>query len=159
MRILVLGIGNILLSDEGVGVHAAAALQRRYRLPDCVEVVDGGTAGMELCGYIAGADCLIVIDAVRVGQPPASIVTLADDEVRAFFKTKLSPHQVGLSDLLATLKITGESPSRVVLVGVQPKSLDMGMELTPEVAARMDRVLDAVVGELARHGVTAAEAA
>ncbi len=158
MRIVVLGIGNVLLSDEGVGVHAVEALQARYRLPDSVDVVDGGTAGMELIRHVGGADCLIVVDCVRVGQPPGSVVVLQDDEIGAFFKTKLSPHQVGLSDLLATAALLGEKPGRVVLVGVQPVSLETAMQLSPEVEGRMDAVLDAVVAELRRHDLAVAAA-
>ncbi len=152
MRVVVLGIGNILMSDEGVGVHAVEALQQRFTLPDNVEVVDGGTTGMELLPDLQGARHLIVVDAVRVGAPPATVVRLEGEEVPAFFKTKLSPHQVGLCDVLAALRFSGGAPDRVVLIGVQPVSLDMAMQLSPEVAACLDRVLELVVAELAAIG-------
>ncbi|HIJ38531.1 MAG TPA: HyaD/HybD family hydrogenase maturation endopeptidase [Rhodospirillaceae bacterium] len=155
MRVVVLGIGNVLMTDEGVGVHAIEALQNRYRLSDEVEVVDGGTTGMELLPMLHGVDHLIVVDAVRVGKPPASIVRLVDDDVPAFFKTKLSPHQVGLSDVLAALRFGGGAPQSVVLIGVQPVSLDLAMALSPEVAARMDEVLALVVSELVALGQSA----
>ena len=152
MRVVVLGIGNILLSDEGVGVRAIEELTRRYRLPAEILVIDGGTCGMELLDQLAGADLLLIADAVRVGQPPASVVRMADDEVPAFFKTKLSPHQVGLSDVLAALKFAGGAPKSVVLIGVQPVSLELDMALSPAVAARLDEVLDLVTAELAALG-------
>ncbi len=152
MRVVVLGIGNVLLSDEGVGVHAVQALEDRFVLSDAVEVIDGGTTGMELLPDLNGADHLIVVDAVRVGRPPASVVRLVDDEVPAFFKTKLSPHQVGLSDVLAALKFAGGAPKSVVLIGVQPVSLELDMALSPAVAARLDEVLDLVTAELAALG-------
>ena len=152
MRVVVLGIGNMLLSDEGVGVHAVEALQKAFVLPDDVEVVDGGTTGMELLPTLHGTDHLIVVDAVRVGKPPATVVRLVDDEVPAFFKTKLSPHQVGLSDVLAALRFGGGGPEHVVLIGVQPVSLDLSMELSPAVAACMDEVLDLVTAELGAIG-------
>ncbi len=155
MRVVILGIGNILMSDEGIGVHAVEALQQRFLLPDDVEVVDGGTTGMELLPDLQGADHLIVIDAVRVGVPPATVVRMEGDEVPAFFKTKLSPHQVGLSDVLAALRFSGSAPGHVVLIGVQPVSLEVAMELTPKVAAQMDRVLELVTAELAAIGVPA----
>jgi hydrogenase maturation protease len=155
MRVVVLGIGNLLMSDEGIGVHAVEALQRRFVLPDIVEVVDGGTTGMELLPDLQGAGHLIVIDAVRVGKPPGSVVRLEGDAVPAFFKTKLSPHQVGLSDVLAALRFSGSAPEHVVLIGVQPVSLDLKMELSPEVAARLDQVLDLVTAELAAIGCPA----
>lgn len=155
MRVVILGIGNVLMTDEGVGVHAVEALQRRYLLPDNVEVVDGGTTGMELLPDLQGADQLIVIDAVRVGREPGAVVRMEGDEVPAFFKTKLSPHQVGLSDVLAALRFSGQEPSRVVLIGVQPVSLGMAMELSPGVAAKMDEVLALVTAELAAIGAPA----
>lgn len=153
MRIVVLGIGNILMTDEGIGPHAVTALERRYALPPEVEVIDGGTAGMELIRHLAGADHLIVVDSVRVHQPPATVVRMTGDAVPAFFRTKLSPHQVGLSDLLATLVVLGESPGSVTLIGVQPVSFDMSMELSPEVAAKLDTVVGMVVDELRALGV------
>lgn len=155
MRVVVLGIGNILLSDEGVGVRAIEHLQETHLLPDEVEAVDGGTAGIELVAYIAGADRLIVVDAVRVGQPPASVVRMEGEAVPAFFRTRISPHQVGLSDLLATLTLTGEAPNEVVLIGVQPVSMATGMALSPEVAARLDEVVGMVVAEIRRIGLAA----
>ncbi|HIJ63044.1 MAG TPA: HyaD/HybD family hydrogenase maturation endopeptidase [Rhodospirillaceae bacterium] len=152
MRIVVLGVGNVLMSDEGVGVHAVERLQSRFRIPDEVELVDGGTTGMELLPMLHGADQLIIVDAVRVGQPPGSVVRLIDDEVPAFFKTKLSPHQIGVSDMLAALKFGGGSPQRVVLIGVQPVSLDLAMTLSAPVADRLDEVVGMVQDELAALG-------
>ncbi len=155
MRVVVLGIGNVLMSDEGIGVHAVAALEQRFTLPETVEVVDGGTTGMELFPEVQGADHLVVVDAVRAGQPEGGIVRLTGDEVPAFFKTKLSPHQVGLSDVLAALRFAGSEPESVVLIGVKPVSLELAMELSPIVAARLDAVVDMVVAELAALGCPA----
>ncbi len=85
MRILVLGVGNILLSDEGIGVRIVEALEQRYHLPECVEVLDGGTAGMELIGPMADRDHLIIADVVLSSQKAGSILVLRDDEVPALF--------------------------------------------------------------------------
>src|SRR5574340_711188 len=123
MRIVVLGVGNILLSDEGVGVRAVESLKRDYRLPPEVEVIDGGTSAMEMLDDLAHADHLVIVDAVRSGKPPATLVRIAGDDVPVFFKTKLSPHQIGLSDVLATLALTGEAPGGVTVIGVEPVSL------------------------------------
>ncbi len=152
MGVVVLGIGNILLSDEGIGVRAVEELQRRFHLPETVTVIDGGTCGMELLDQLGNADPLIIVDAVRVGRAPGSVVVLSDDEIGAFFKTKISPHQVGISDVLATLHLAGTPPTRVVLIGVQPVSLETGMELTAEVAGRMDEVVALVAAELQAAG-------
>jgi len=152
VRVVVLGVGNVLMADEGVGVHAVERLQSRFRLPEDIEVVDGGTTGMELLPMLHGADQLIIVDAVRVGQPPGSIVRLEGDEVPAFFKTKLSPHQIGVSDMLAALQFGGGAPGRVVMIGVQPVSLELSMELSPPVAARLDEVVGLVCDELTAMG-------
>ena len=150
-RIVVLGIGNVLLSDEGVGIHAIKCLVSRCDFADGVEVVDGGTTGMELLPQLEGIDQLIVVDAVRFGRPPASIVRLEGQQVPAYFKTKLSPHQVGLSDLLAALAFKGSPPGHVVILGVQPVSLSVGLELSAEVAARLEELTDLVAAELAAN--------
>ncbi|MGE5546172.1 MAG: HyaD/HybD family hydrogenase maturation endopeptidase [Solirubrobacterales bacterium] len=154
MRVVVLGIGNILMSDEGVGVHAVTELAQRYDLPEGVEVLDGGTAGMDCLDQIAEVDLLLIADCMRSpGKAPGTITRLADEQINAWFKTKISPHQVGLSDVLAALNFHGIPPKSVVLVGVQPESFETCMELTPTVRAVMPQVLDTLVGELAARGL------
>jgi hydrogenase maturation protease len=155
MRVVVLGIGNILLSDEGVGVRVVERLEHDYRLPDVVEVIDGGTCGMEMLEQLEDLDALIVVDCVRFGQPPATPVLLKGDDVPVFFKTKLSPHQVSLSDVLASLEFTSRAPKRTVIVGIQPASMALGMDLTPAVAARVDELLAMTVAELRAIGIEA----
>lgn len=155
MRTAILGVGNTLMSDEGVGVHAIDALAERYDFPAEVEIIDGGTTGMELLPDLEGLDHLIVVDAVRVGKPGGSIVRLAGEEIPVFFKTKISPHQIGLSDIFAALRFKGNPPKETVIVGVQPESLDLHIGLSPVVAARLDDVLKMVIDELARIGLTA----
>lgn len=152
MRIIVLGVGNILLSDEGIGVRAVEKLQRDYDLPPEVVIIDGGTTGMEMLEDLSNADH-IIIDAVRSGKAPASIIRLADEQVPVFFKTKLSPHQIGLSDVLATLAFIGEQPGGVTVIGVEPVSLETGMALSPQVEARLPELMELVVTELRELGV------
>ncbi|MDJ0950885.1 MAG: HyaD/HybD family hydrogenase maturation endopeptidase [Alphaproteobacteria bacterium] len=166
MRTLVLGLGNILLSDEGVGVRVVEALAADYRVPDEVEIVDGGTSGMDLMETVAGCDCLIVTDAVNADALPGTVLRFADDAVRAFFQTRLSPHQLGLSDLLAALTLTDEAPRRVILIGVVPADLSLGTELSETVAEARDaaaemvaRELDTLGHEIAPRTGRAAEAA
>ncbi|MCA1908199.1 MAG: HyaD/HybD family hydrogenase maturation endopeptidase [Magnetospirillum sp.] len=156
MRVVVLGVGNILMSDEGVGVHAVTALAERYDFPECVEIIDGGTSGMDCLDRIADADLLLIADCMRkAGKQPGDITRIADDEINAWFKTKISPHQVGLSDVLAACCFHGMSPKKVVLVGVQPESFETSMELTPKVAAVLDQVIERLVAEIAAMGVVA----
>lgn len=157
MRVVVLGVGNTLLCDEGIGVCAVEALQERYHLPHEVAVIDGGTAGMELLESLEDVDKLIIIDCVRVGQPPATVVRRIDDEVPQFFRTKISPHQIGISDVLAALQLRERFPKHLALIGIQPKSLDTGMELTPEIAATIPQVLAMTVEELVNFGIKVVE--
>ena len=151
-RVVVLGVGNLLLSDDGLGVRVIEDLQRRFDMPDGVELVDGGVSGMELLGYIAGVEHLIIVDAIRAGRGPGVIVRLTGGEIPRVFRLKLSPHHVGLSDVFATLELSGESPRHVVALGTEPRSLGLGMELTPEVAALVPELSARVIAELEAAG-------
>jgi hydrogenase maturation protease len=153
VRTVILGIGNIILSDEGVGVRAAEALSAACEIPADVEVIDGGTAGMELLGPLTGVDLLVVLDAVKAGRAPGTLVTLTSTEVPVFFRSKLSPHQISICDVLAGLEFSGEAPKDLVLIGVEPESLELGLELTPTVAAQVPEMVRIAVAELARRGV------
>lgn len=153
MRVVVLGIGNTLLSDEGVGVHVIEALEKAFLLPPDVEVIDGGTCAMEMLEQLEDLDLLVVVDCVRSGSPPATHVVIKGDAVPVFFKTKLSPHQIGLSDVLASLEFTGKAPRVTVIVGIEPASMSLGLELTPAVAARVPELVDLTVAELREHGL------
>ncbi|UCV28288.1 HyaD/HybD family hydrogenase maturation endopeptidase [Ferribacterium limneticum] len=155
MRIVVLGIGNILLTDEGVGVRTIEALERDYVLPPDVEVIDGGTCGMEMLEQLEDLDGLIVVDCVRANQPPATPILLKGDDVPVFFKTKLSPHQVSLSDVLASLEFTDKAPKSIAIVGMQPVSMSLGMKLSPEVAARVPELIEMTLAELRLLGIEA----
>lgn len=152
-KTVVLGIGNTLLSDEGIGVHVIEALEKTFLLPPEVEVIDGGTCAMEMLEQLENLDLLVVVDCVRSGLPPATHVVIKGDAVPVFFKTKLSPHQIGLSDVLASLEFTGKAPKATVIVGIEPASMALGMEPTPAVAARIPELVDLTVSELREHGL------
>jgi hydrogenase maturation protease len=153
MRSVVLGIGNILLSDEGVGVRAVELLRATCEVPAGLSLIDGGTSAMELLDDLEGLDLLIVLDAVRAGREPGTLVRLAGDQVPVFFRTKLSPHQIGLADVLASLDLLGTPPRETVVLGVEPLSLETGLELTAPVAACLPEMTRKVVDELGARGV------
>ena len=160
MNILVLGLGNILLSDEGVGVRAAEALMARGHLPEGVDVVDGGTSGMDLLETMMGRDMIVVVDAISAtGRDPGDIIRLDGEELDQFFRQRMSPHQIGLSDVLATLKLMGSAPAELVLFGIVPNNMELGLELTSPVAAARDRVVrtieDEITAKLPRPAVVA----
>ncbi len=154
MRAVVLGVGNILLSDEGIGVHAVRALEERYELPPEVAVIDGGTSAMDCLDQIASVDLLLIADCVRGGREPGALVRIGEGELLAFFRTKISPHQVGLSDVLAALTLHGSAPARTVLIGAEPKSFELGLEPTPELAAKLPAIAEALAAELTAAGLT-----
>lgn len=154
MTVLVLGIGNVLLSDEGVGVRIVEAFERKYRVPDEVNVLDGGTSGMDLLSHITGVDTLIVADAVRSGKAPGTVVRLDGDAVPALLRSKVSPHQVGLADVLASAMLMGEEPKDLTLFGVEPETIDTAMNLSDVVSAQVERVADLVAEALSERGIT-----
>jgi hydrogenase maturation protease len=152
LDILVLGVGNVLLTDEGIGVRALNELERRYNFSDEVELLDGGTAGIELLRHIRNRKHLIIIDCMTNDMAPGTIMRVAGEDVPAAFRTSISPHQLGLSDLLAAAMLTGELPENLVLFGVEPESIDIGLVLTDTVEASVDKLVNAVVDELRAIG-------
>ncbi len=153
MSILVIGLGNVLMRDEGIGVRVAEELESRYEFPDYVEVIDGGTSGTELLEPMRNIDHLIVADAINTGAEVGTIVRIADEQVPAFFQTKISNHQLGLSDLLAVLRVTEEEPKSVAIVGLVPYVLENELGLSPQANEKMEVMIQMVLDELIRHGV------
>lgn len=153
MRAVVLGVGNVILADEGVGVRVAEAFERAYVPPAGVAVIDAGTASMEMLEDLSHLDFLLVVDAIAAGKAPGELVKLAGDEVPVFFRRNLSPHGIGLSDVLASLEFMGAEPKETVILGVQPLSMELSTELTPTVAARVPELVAQVVGELTQRGL------
>lgn len=149
---LVLGLGNLLLSDEGVGVHVAQHVSRRYHVPEQVQILDGGTLGLGLLPYLQGVTHLLVVDAIDAGQPPGAIVRLEGEGIPTALAHKMSMHQVGLQELLALSQLSGDAPAHIVLIGVQPASLEPGLEPSPLIAALLDTLADRVVEELRAWG-------
>jgi len=152
LDILVLGIGNVLLTDEGVGVRALKELERRYTFSEDVELLDGGTAGIELLRHIRNRDYLIIIDCMTWNQNPGTVMRVEGDDVPAAFRTRISPHQLGLSDLLAAAMLTDELPKKLVLFGVEPESIDIGLDLSDRVEASLEILTEAVIDELRSIG-------
>ena len=150
--VLVLGMGNILLEDEGLGIRALELLEQRYEIPPQVELLDGGTTGMGLLDDISGRQHVLVLDAVQTGEPPGTLVKLAGDEVPVYFGMRISPHQLGLSDVLATLELSGEQPAGVTVLGLVPLSLEMCLRLSDLVNSRLDSLVEAAVNELGSLG-------
>jgi hydrogenase maturation protease len=153
MNVLILGVGNLLLQDEGAGVRALAMFEGTYAVPDGVELFDGGTSGLELLHHIEGRDCLIIVDVVKSGKPAGTVIRLEGEEVPSLFRQKISPHQLGLSDLLATAQLTGDIPDKLVLLGIEPKSIRTGLEMSEEVNRGLGELVRRLALELADLGL------
>ncbi len=152
MSALVLGVGNVLLMDESIGIRAVEELERRYSFSEDVEILDGGTSGIELLRYLAGRDLLIIVDAVRSKNPPGTVVRVEGDDVPKRFMTRISPHQLGVSDLLAAARLTEELPGNMVLFGIEPASMEMELGLSDEVKKSFDRLIEVIADELRANG-------
>ncbi len=152
MRAVVLGIGNTILTDEAAGVRAVEALERAYHMPANVQVIDGGTSGMEMIEDLSNLDFLIVVDVVKTGAAPGTVVKISGDEIPVFFRRKLSPHQIALPDVLASLELLDTMPKEIVVLGVEPISLELGMEMTATVAEKIPALVTMAAAELADRG-------
>lgn len=147
-RTVVIGVGNLLLRDEGVGIHVVQEL-RKKALPPGVEVIDGGVAGIRLLDLFSGAQKLLLIDAAEMGLESGSVVRFTPEEAR--FQSgdlKLSTHDVALPEVLALARALNQCPSEVVILGIQPEEISWGTELTPKVRLAVPRVLELVLKEI-----------
>ncbi|MEZ5798346.1 MAG: HyaD/HybD family hydrogenase maturation endopeptidase [Paracoccaceae bacterium] len=158
-RVLILGIGNVLWADEGFGVRCVEAMAEAHSLPPDVRLLDGGTQGLYLLPFLEQADALLVFDAIDYGLPPGTMKVVRDDEVPAFMGAKkMSLHQTGFQDVIATATLMGCRPPEMVLIGCQPVELeDYGGGLRPLVAARIPEALAIAREVLTGWGVAVAE--
>ena len=148
---LILGVGNILLRDEGVGVHVISALRDR-ELPDDVELWDGGTASFDLLDTLTGRRQVIIIDAVRTGSEPGTIFRFTPEDISASREQLTSLHQVGLLETLNVAEcLLDSAPEEVIILGIEPKEIDWGLELSAEVEAAVPKVIELVMSELERR--------
>jgi hydrogenase maturation protease len=143
MNITVLGLGNIMFGDEGFGIEAARRLQTENTLPPEVEIIDGGTQGIYLLNFVEAADYLLVFDALIPTGEGVKVYTYRDDELPAIIHRKMSAHQVGLSELLTLAQLHGKVPKEIVLIGVPPQNLDMGVGLSAAIEGLLPEALEA----------------
>jgi hydrogenase maturation protease len=146
---LVLGLGNILLRDESLGVRAMAAMAASRPIPEGVTMLDGGTLGLNLLPFLLEADQVLFLDAVNFDGQAGELIRLEGLEIPSRLALKMSMHQVGLQDLLAALSFGGHLPERMVLWGMQPETVDWGLDLTPTVETALPGLIEHAFGELA----------
>lgn len=147
MKITVLGIGNILLRDEGVGVKVLEHL-KEYNLSKEVELIDGGTATLSLFPIFTETDHLIVIDAVKGGMTPGTTYRLGLSDLMPTEGSSISLHDLGLLEALDMAKRIGKSPKSVVIFGIEPKEIDWGMELSPEINTKLPEIATLIIKEI-----------
>lgn len=150
--LLVLGLGNVLCGDDGLGVAAIESLKRRYRVPVGVRVLDGGTLGLSLLTHIRASDDVIIVDAISGGGPPGTLVRLEAEEVAPAVRHRLSCHQVGVADLLDALDLLGAYPRRLILLGLVPETLELDYGCSPAVKAKLPELVGKIVEEASRLG-------
>jgi hydrogenase maturation protease len=145
-KVLILGVGNLLLKDEGIGVHVVRALEEKEFPPE-VDIVDGGTATMDLLSVIYESEHIIVIDALKAGGEPGTIYRCLPEDLIDTSDRPLSLHQLGLLDVLGMARQLG-GKAAVVIIGAEPKEISLGLELTEELQATVPKVIKAVKKEL-----------
>ncbi len=150
--LLILGLGNVLCADDGLGVAAVELLRQRFETPDDVRVVDGGTLGLALLEQFRATDDVVLVDAIQTGDPPGSFVRLEGDDVGPAVRNRLSCHQVGVAELLDALRWLDAYPKRVVLLGLVPEMLDVRVARSDTVERQMPRLVEAIVEEADRLG-------
>lgn len=145
--ILILGIGNILLKDEGIGVRAVERL-KDIPLPPDVEIMDGGTMGINLLYYIEGRRKVIVIDAVKAGSPPGTLYRFTGNDLADVKDVLRTAHGINFADVIRSARLLGTHPEEVVFIGVEPEEISDGMELSPLMEDRIPAIIQLVMREL-----------
>jgi hydrogenase maturation protease len=144
VAIAVVGLGNVLQQDDGIGVHAVNRLRERDRLPAVVRILDGGTLGLSLLPYVDDATHVLMVDAVRMGRPPGTIVRLDGVAFSMERLPSLSVHEAGVIDLIGALNFARTDAPTITVFGVEPQVIDWGTEMTPPVAAQLDTLVHLV---------------
>ncbi len=152
MSTLVLGLGNLVMSDDSLGSRVISELEKHYAPSEGVALLDGGTLGLDLLPRLEGIKRLLIVDALQMGAVPGQLFRLEGEEVPRAFANKLSVHQMGLQDLLAVAELQGNLPGELVVVGAQSELIEMGMDFSPAVEAAFDKVVAAVLVELENWG-------
>ncbi|MBL4953848.1 HyaD/HybD family hydrogenase maturation endopeptidase [Neobacillus sp. OS1-32] len=149
-KITILGIGNTLFSDEGVGIHLLPLLEEKYKDDDLIDIIEGQTDGMKLLGPVEDAENLIIIDAINAGKEGGSIIRLEGEEIPAYFGIKMSIHQMGFQEVLFAAKLRERYPKQVVMLGMQPSSLELGVGLTKTNQEKLSELANSVIEQVER---------
>lgn len=152
-NITVLGVGNILLTDEGLGVHVVNELDAEYEFTPPVNIIDGGTMGMELLTYMRGMTKLLLVDAINGGDVPGTVYEFPHEEMESYFTDHISVHEVGMQDILRIRALQEDPLEDAVVIGVEPESLELGLEVSDAVRAVLPDVKARVIKQLEAWGI------
>jgi len=153
-RVLIGGVGNVLLADDGVGPYVARLLEARYQFEEGVEIADLGTPALDLIDEISGRDAVILVDSVDTDAEPGSVLLYRKADVMQHAPgVRMDPHSPALVETLLSAELFAVAPAEVLLIGVKPKSFDAGCSLSEPVKASLEHVIAEVLGELDRLGI------
>jgi hydrogenase maturation protease len=150
--LVVLGLGNVICGDDGLGVAAVSAIGERFEVPERVSLLDGGTLGLSLLGWLSGAEDVLIVDAIRTDAPPGTLVRLGGHDVAPAVRDRLSVHQVGVADLLDALRLLDAWPARMELVGLVPERVELGLGFSPCVDRALPALEALVVAAIRERG-------
>ena len=154
MKIAIVGVGNILLKDEGIGVRVVQQLESSYSFPPGIALIDGGTAGPHLLDLFSDYDDIIVIDAVKGGEKPGTIYKFRLDQISSDTTTNLSIHQMGVLEVLSEARLLGKEP-QVTFIGIEPQEISAwGMELSPVIEQKIPEMISLILKELSQRTLT-----
>jgi hydrogenase maturation protease len=148
-RVVVIGVGNLLMKDEGIGIHALKAL-REFALPRNIELIDGGTSP-DLIACTGNCEKLIIIDAARAGGEPGSIYRFSPEDLSAEPEALASAHELGVPQNLALMSLLGHQPSEIIIIGIEPGEISPGLELSAGLRQKMPDIVKTVLKELGRQ--------
>jgi len=141
------------MTDDAAGLEALAAFSSAYEVPEGVDLVDGGTLGLDLLHIVEEYPRVLILDCVTTGRAPGTVVRVDGDDIPRVFAQCLSPHQMGIQDLAAALELLGRMPERFTVLGIEPERIDPGVELTEPVRNNLPRLVEAAAGVLEEWGV------
>ena len=153
-RRAVLGLGNVLRRDEGLGIFCLEPLRDRLRGGSDIEIMDGGVLGMSLLPLVESCSHLLVLDALDAGSAPCVVMEMAREEIPLFARLKLSWHQLSFQEVLEFAEVRGKLPGHLRLVGAQPADISAGVGLSREIEAVLPEIVDRALGILKRWGLT-----
>ena len=152
--VAVLGLGNVLMQDEGIGVHLVNMLATKYEFDPAIQLIDGGTTGTDLLPYFDSNERIMILDAVDFGKKAGHVEVLRNDEILARFKSKLSLHHLGLSDVLSTLQLLEINPEEICLIGMQPASMELDLALSESIRLHLENTLEIILAELKKWEIS-----